>query len=206
MDEQELKALVKFGERRDVEIKGPGSVDDLLFSGRVARAALALSNHRDGGFIIIGAVQIAGSASFELSGMNAAQLARWRNKDVVLDKLGPYGAPQIVCELEHVPVHLGCAAIRVQQFAGTPVICTKDYTHGDLKLRRGALYCRPAGGKPRSVTPENPEQMQEVLDIAIEIGIRRFFEPARAADIVTGGPAPAASNDAELFRKQRGEL
>lgn len=94
MDEQELKALVKFGERRDVEIKGPGSVDDLLFLGRVARAALALSNHRDGGFIIIAAVQIAGSASFELSGMNAAQLARWRNKDVVLDNWGRTAHPK----------------------------------------------------------------------------------------------------------------
>ena len=77
VDEQEVKALLKFGERRDVEIKGPGSVDDLAFLGRVARAALALSNHRDGGFIIIGAVQIAGSASFGLSPMNAAQLAGW---------------------------------------------------------------------------------------------------------------------------------
>ena len=105
-----------------------------------------------------------------------------------------------------MPAHLGCAAIKVHQFALTPVICTKDYTHGDLKLRRGALYCRPAVGKPRSVTPENPEQMRDVLDIAIQIGIRRFFEQARGAGIPTGGPAPAAPNDTELFRKQRGGL
>src|SRR5260370_39961737 len=64
MAEPSLKALLDFGERRDVEIKGPGSVDDPPFLAYVARAALALSNHRAGGRIGIGAVPVAGSASY----------------------------------------------------------------------------------------------------------------------------------------------
>jgi len=207
MDEATLRGHLAYGERRDVEIKGPGSIDDPGFLAHVARAALALSNHRDGGVIIIGAVPRT-APSFDLAPLDDAQLAGWRNRDVVADKIGPYGAPQIISDIEEVPGALKCAVLRVHQFVETPVICTKQQAFGtDLKLWRGVLYCRPAGGKPRSVPPEDPEQLRDVLTLAIQVGINKFIEQAYKSGALRPPAAAAPSpSDEEKFKAQRGDL
>src|SRR5207245_1234584 len=147
------------------------------FLAYVARAALALSNHRDGGRIIIGAVRKAASRGYDISPLNDGQMAEWRDTDLVLGKLGPYGAPQVICEIEDVANELRCAIVRVQQFSATPVICAKNEKYDDdLRLRRGAMYCRPAGGPPRSVEPEDPQQASDVISLAIQIGINKWVE------------------------------
>jgi len=205
MDEPTLKNLLAYGERRDVEMKGPGSIDDPAFLAKVARGAIALSNHRDGGVIIIGAVPTQGN-SFEIAALDDAQLAGWRNKDVVLDKLGPYGMPQIISEVEDAPQGAKCAILRIRQFIEVPVICTKAFASGDFKLRRGVLYCRPAGGKPRSVPPEDAEQLRDVLGLAIQAGINKFIEQAYRSGALRRPADVETQSDEDLFRKQRGDL
>ena len=205
MNHSTLLNHLAYGERRDVEIKGPGSINDPAFLAHVAKAALALSNHRDGGVVIIGAT-LETDGRYQISPLTDAQLAGWRNKDIILDKLGPFGAPQIICELDDVPNGLSCAILRVRQFIETPVICTKTIPSGcEPRLRRGVLYCRPSGGKPRSVQPEDPEQLRDVLVLAIQVGINRFVEQAYRSGALNPTGLITRQPDLDLFTSQRGE-
>src|SRR4051812_16452955 len=78
----ELETLFAAGhEVRSFEVKGPGSFEDKAFVARVARAAMALGNHRDGGLLCLG---IDDQQLVQMTpGLGASQVQEWTDYDAV---------------------------------------------------------------------------------------------------------------------------
>ncbi len=70
-------------------------------------------------------------------------------------------------------------------------------------LREGARYVRRRG-KPETSEIPTQSEMRELLDLAIEKGVRRFIARARAVGLVLGGSEPP--RDEERFAEQLREL
>lgn len=94
VDQQELEALLTPGhEIRCFEVKGPGSLGDKAYVAQVAKAAMALGNHRDGGLVCLG---IDDKQMTKMTpGLNAAQLQEWSDYDNVSAALARYSDPPV---------------------------------------------------------------------------------------------------------------
>jgi hypothetical protein len=91
--QEELEQLLKLGhELRHLEVKAPGGLDDKVLVARVARAAMAMGNLRDGGLVVVGIDD--GQIAAMQPGLNAAQLADWTDFDKVSAALGNTATPQ----------------------------------------------------------------------------------------------------------------
>ena len=119
------------------------------------------------------------------------------------------------------------AVIDVREFEEYPVICTRDVRspqHGaEPLLRDGAVYVR--NQVPASVEISDHSLMRELLELAIDKGVRRFVRTAGGAGLILsaeqmqqvvqnavaamgGVPAPspappAVIDDAAQFSQQR---
>ena len=69
--------------------------------------------------------------------------------------------------------------IKVFEFAEIPVICKKD---GSSNLRKAAIYTRTYR-IPESAEVPSQSEMREILDLAAEKQVRRFFETQSRAGI-----------------------
>src|SRR5687768_12991204 len=93
MTEKDLEQLLALGhETASIEVKaGFNRKDDRTFW-RVVRAALAMSNRRDGGYVIIGIEEQANG--FKATGFDAEALKTWNHDDIGA-ALAPYADPYI---------------------------------------------------------------------------------------------------------------
>jgi hypothetical protein len=191
----DIEDLLRGGrEMRGFEIKGPGDRGDSRFFAKVARAALSLGNLRDGGYGVIG-IEDANPASLG-PGLDEAQASSWANSDEVARKLAVYADPPLDFELEVITLSSGnrVAAFRVHEFADLPHLCAKGY---DDVLREGALYVR-SRKLPETVEVASSVAMRDILDLAIEKGVRRFVQTATRAGLeLRGGPTDDDQYEAE---------
>lgn len=201
---EEIEDILRVGhETPGFEFKGPGARTDSYFFAKIARAALSLGNLRDGGYIIIG---ISDDNPGALQpGLDEAQLVEWIDYDTVARKLAVYADPPLRFEIEGLTLSTGAraAVIRVYEFADVPHVCAKAC---EDVLRQGALYVRP-----RKV-PETSEvagslEMRDVLDLAIEKGVRRFVQMAARAGLELGASESShrGPSDEERYDKERAE-
>lgn len=201
MDDQrfdEIRALAK--EQPGVEFKSGGSSADKAHFARVVRAAVAMSNRRDGGVVVIGVDDDGESLTF--SGVEHGHLTSW-NYDDVADRLAIYADPSLDFDLELFERDgRTFVVLEIREFADVPVICKKGYP--DV-LRDGACYVRTRR-KPESVEIPRHVEMRDLLDLAIEKGVRAFLERSRRAGIPLAPAEEAAANDAELFSEELGDL
>jgi predicted HTH transcriptional regulator len=191
-------------ERRGVEFKGPRPSTDKHFLARVARAALGMSNLRDGGMIIVGVDEV--SAKLVPKGLNGADLSTWKYDDVSV-RLAEYADPYVTFDLEHVE-HEGAdfVIIRVQEFDDVPVLCKKPYsTDGKEVLRAGACYVRSTRKPETSEIPSQAE-MREVLDLALVKRLRSYISVAERAGVQVGVLPEAAAVDRLSFEGELGDL
>lgn len=197
MNEEEFQELLALGhELSGVEFKGHGSKSDKPFFAQVARAALGMSNRRDGGRIVIGVGQSRGGTPDPL-GLSREQLATW-DYDSVADTLDEFADPNIIFEI--IPVnHEGkdFVVIEVSEFADIPVLCSRDYQN---ILRRGACYVRPRR-KPETSEIATQEDMRDLLDLATKKRLRKFLEQAAAVGLPIEGLSEPS--DSELFDHQK---
>jgi hypothetical protein len=181
-------------EARGFEIKGPGDRGDSRFFAKIVRAALSLGNLRDGGDVVIG-IDDADPASLG-PGLDDAQAGSWASHDEVARKLAVYSDPPLDFELEVITLSSGnrVAVLRVYEFADLPHLCAKGY---DGVLREGALYVR-SRKLPETVAVDDSVEMRDVLDLAIEKGVRRFVQTATRAGLeLRSGPTDADQYEAE---------
>lgn len=148
MTDAELAALLALGhETPAVEVKeGFARTVDRLFW-RVVRACLAMSNRRDGGFVVTGVKESADG--FDPTGFEAGALETWNHDDVAAG-IAPYADPYVSFMTQRLtfkgqPV----IALTIGEFAEVPVICTADRLP---ELRMATLYVR-AGTKPDTAIP-----------------------------------------------------
>jgi hypothetical protein len=192
----EVQQLLALGhEIRSFEVKGPGELKDKAHCAKVARAAIAMGNLRDGGLICIGIDNKQLAAM--LPGLNAAQLAGWSDFDEVSDALRRYVDPPVAFRLYPMGLSSGIdvVVIKVEEFEDVPHVCKRDFPG---VLQGGMTYVRPRG-KPESVPVPSSAEMREVLDLAITKGVREFIRRAGAAGVSFGPGRSALEVEREAF-------
>ena len=211
MTEADFAALIDRGyETRGVEFKAPGLRSDPFFLAKVARAVLGMANNREGGLVVIGVE--AGAAGLEAAGLTPAQLKTWQSYDEVAAAINAYANPSVGFDLE---VFRGgekaFVLLRVSEFDEIPILCRKEYVSAASKgreqvLRPGACYVR-SRHKPETSEIPSEEAMRELLELAVDKGMRRFIARAMRAGLFPTGPAPSMSpSDAERFDEQLGGM
>jgi predicted HTH transcriptional regulator len=171
MTDAELAELLELGrERPDLEFKAPGAWSDLQFRARVIRATLALSNTRDGGRVVLGIVEN-DDGTYTPTGLTSAQLATYR-EETVQDGVSEYVAPYVslTCEVRQYN-GADYVVVTVQEFSQIPNICKKDY---QKILQRGLVYVRSRTRRPESVPVSVESDMRDLIDLAVDKGIRRM--------------------------------
>ena len=161
-------------EERNIEYKESVPWGDADIKAKLTRAALAMSNIRDGGYIVIG-VEQAGDA-FTPTGMKQEDFDSF-NQDHVSAHINNYADPfaeVTVTKQEHEGNRF--VIIQVAEFSEIPVICKRD----GLRLRHGAMYTRSRRMNESVEVPTSAE-MREIMEAAIEKGFRRLLATLRRA-------------------------
>ena len=196
MTDDDLRQLLALGhETAGVEVKPGFNRGAERMFWRVVRAALAMSNLRAGGYIVIGIEELA-DGGFRSTGFEAGALETWNHDDIAAG-LAPYADPYIsftTHRLSFQGQHV--IVLHIAEFGDVPVICTADRAP---ELKAGTVYVR-SGTKPESVGIRDHAQMRALLDLATEKSVRRLLAVARAAG-VEGQPT-----DDELFAAQLKDL
>lgn len=197
-DEEFAQMLELSHELRGLEFKGPGSSSDRRLFAQVAKAVLGMTNRRDGGRVVVGVEDL--GDSLNPVGLDDTQLISW-NYDNVADRIAVYADPSIAFDLE-IREYNGRSyvIIQVEEFADVPVLCKKAY---DDVLRDGACYVRPRR-KPETTEIPTYADMRDLLDLAIEKGVRRLL--AQAQRVGLSVPLAITSTDQERFDEQLEDL
>ena len=200
MDVQEFKELISLGrEQRGVEFKRAGSRKDKHLLAKVVRVVLSMANRRNGGLVIIGVEEDSNGTPIP-SGISEEELETW-NYDNFSDSLARYADPSVSFDLEIAEYdNKKFLAIKVQEFEDIPVLCKSNYA--DV-LREGACYVR-SRRKPETIEIPTQADMRDLLQLAIEKGVRKFVSQARTArlDFVSS----SIVTDTELFNQQLSRL
>lgn len=196
----ELETLFASGhELRRMELKGPGALrNNGRFVAKVARAAMAMGNLRDGGLVVLGIAndQIAAMRP----GLNETELAEWSDFDLVSASLSRYSDPPVSFELHKITVSNGARVVvlEVAEFEHDLHICKRDF---EGVLRDGQTYVR-ARGEPRSVPVPSSAEARELHNLAIDKGVREFVRRAGAAGIQLGLVATPGEPDALRYAEE----
>jgi predicted HTH transcriptional regulator len=200
MDEETYRSIVFANhEDRNREFKASfpwdrASQGDTM--AKVVRTILAMGNLRDGGHIVIGVKQVSDGSDlneFTPDGVQEDHL-RTYSQDVVSDWVKDYADPAAPFSLDIKLVEANkFVIISVEGFQDYPVICKRSY--GDNILSEGSIYYRPKSGRPRSERISSYTDMRELMDIATERGVRRYFEMQKRIGQV-------GANDPEMFDDQ----
>ena len=196
MNRTEYQAIIYAGsEDRNREYKESFPWQDThgKTKAKVVKGILAMSNLRDGGHIIIGVKEESGPSSrYTPLGVREDHLATFSD-EAMADFVRNYADPYATFNLDVVFLNgMNFVVIAVRGFEESPVICKKDY--GNI-LSNGRVYVRSRSGRPRSEPVTHYPDMRELLDLAVERGVRRFLE--RQARVGAIGPT-----DSEQFEQQ----
>lgn len=196
MNQANLQEILARGqEGRHVEFKASTAWDDDEFRWKIVKSVLAFSNVRDGGAIIIGVEET--DDGFEPTGITDAHLATY-DEDDVQELVDTRADPYANCRLEE---HTGpdgnrYLVVDVEQFDQLPVVCARNGPQG---LYEGRIYTR-THRMPESAPVPSQTEMREILNIAVDSQLRRYYE--RQERIGRG----VGQTDAERFAEERGDL
>lgn len=204
---EELDTWIALGhEQRGVEFKSAGPRTERLLLAKVARAAMGMSNQRDGGKVVIGVSEAADLP--HVQGLSAAELRTWRY-DWTASSFGLYADPSINFHREVVHHRDGdVVVLHVAEFSEVPVLCKKSLTvSGRMELREGACYVRSAH-MPATVEVSTQEEMRALLDLGLDKALIKWVgQGGRAgafgAEVPHVVPPPG---DDEQFRNEAGDL
>jgi predicted HTH transcriptional regulator len=202
--EQEFETLLAIGhEKNGVEFKGCGNRTDPAFRAGVIRAILGMANRRDGGLVILGV----DADSLEPVGFEDDEVKAWLNYDELAARVNEFASPSVNFDLEALSSReRKVIIIHVQEFEDIPILCQRDFhANGkrDLILRRGACYVRSRHKPETSEIPSEEEEMRELLELAIDKGVRKFVPRAQKAGLFPSVPGAAIPpSDEALFERQ----
>jgi len=199
MTPDDIKQLIQLGrEGRNLEFKRSTSWSESQFKAKIVKSVLAFSNVRDGGILVLG-VEQQGDV-FQAVGVESDHLDTY-DQDQVASYVAEFADPYSVVHVEKVEVDgKWFVIVRVDEFDQIPVICKQD---GACNLRRGAIYTRTYR-MPESAEVPGQAELREILDMAVEKGIRKFQETLARTGLA--GPKPQAEEDDKRFHAQLGDL
>ena len=194
MDQQELKELILHGrEERNLEYKGHENWRDSNTKAKITKSVLGMSNIRDGGSIIIGVEQ--DGESFNPVGLTSEERDSF-TQDGVSAYINEFADPYAEITVSQVGYEgAELIVIQVKEFAEIPVICKRD---GANNLQKGNMYTRSRRIAETCRVPSQVE-MREILDIAVEKGMRGLHGRIARSGLVIMNPQ---DRDQELFDDQ----
>jgi len=201
MTDEEFGEVLALGyERRNTEFKGPGLRSTPHLFAKVVRAVLSMANQQDGGMVVIGVEDKSGTLT--PIGLTNDELATWRFDDVAAG-ISAYADPFVAIEME-VRGHEArrFVVLHIREFETVPVLCRRDYA--DV-LRPGACYVRTRRKPETSEIPSQTE-MRELLDLAVNKGLRKFMSQALASGLISIAPLVGATSDADRYKAELGDL
>jgi|SRR5215217_208555 predicted HTH transcriptional regulator len=161
---------------------------------------MAMSNIRDGGTIILG-VEEEPNGRFDPVGMNASDIDSF-NFDNMQDHVNRYAHPYAKFLVSRIPdIQPRFIVVQVEQFDEIPVICGRNYcVSTKYKMMEGEIYTRTRT-KPQSAKVMNYLDLKEIIDLAIERGVKLFIERSSAAGLALGQPPRAWDEEQILHRR-----
>lgn len=200
-DEEFAQIMALPRESSGVEFKGPGSLRGCSrLVAQVVKAVLGMSNRRDGGSVIIGVRDDGGALT--PSGITDDDLPSWTH-DAVADQIARYADPSVNFQLDTKEYEGNKYVIlEVAEFPDIPVLCKRAF---DGVLREGACYVRTRR-KPETTEIPAQAEMRDLLDLAIEKGVRQFLERAARVGLSVPQNIEPVASDQERFDEQVGDL
>ena len=201
---EELEEFVQMNrnsERRDCEFKSGIEWNSSNIRYKIVKAILAISNLRDGGYIIIGVEKPDNVTGYQLTGMSDT-IANTYDAEIILVLVNSFAWTHVsltVNHFEHEGNHF--VVIQVAEFEDTPIICKKNYN--DI-IKEGRIYGRPHR-RIESSDNLSAEDLQEIIDLAIEKRTRRqmrLFEQLGISIPIT----PTKHSDDENFSIERADF
>ena len=197
MEPEQFKNLVSYGsEKRHLEFKSSMNWQNEETKIKVVKSILALSNIRDGGYLIFGVDEV--NSTIEIVGMEKEDYNSFEY-DKVLSLVDKCSDPYVEFDLEKLNLDEGkFIVISVNQFNELPVIC-KSGGPGN-KLQVGAIYIRT-----RRIIESAPIsrhiEMREVIELATELRLGKIKEMAGKGGFIT--ERDFVSNHIKKFEEQR---
>ncbi len=188
LGQQEVETLLGAGhEIRSFEVKGPGDLADTDFVAKVARAAMAMGNHRDGGLVCIGINDK--QLKQMMPGLSSSQFQKWSDYDNVGSAFARFSDPPVAFTPHPMTLSSGASVVVLEifEFEHVPHICKRNFPQ---VLQDGFLYVRSLR-MPESVPVPSSAEMRELIDLATNKALRDFIARASAAGLSLGGaPTP----------------
>jgi predicted HTH transcriptional regulator len=206
VNDSDFEELLASGyESRGVEFKPAGPRTDKFLFAKVTRAALGMSNRRDGGTIIIGIESVNNTP--KPTGLVVSDLSTWSYDDVATN-FAAYADPSLTFDFEIISYRGSqYVVLRIHEFEDIPVLCKKDFNkNSDMVLRKGACYVR-SRHKPETSEIPTQEDMRDLLDLATDKGVRKFMSRATRAGLLHfASSEPSTQSDEDLYKKELGDL
>jgi predicted HTH transcriptional regulator len=165
-----------------------------------------MANHRDGGLVILGVEDK--NNTLTPVGLTKTDLATW-NYDDISSSLAAYADPSVSFDRQILEYNgVSYIILRVHEFEDIPVLCRQDYSKSaEVVLRKGACYVR-SRHKPETSEIPSQEDMRDLLDLAIDKGVRKFVARGVKAGLFSIGPSvvPLPPDDKLLFEAERKDL
>ncbi|WP_027497651.1 RNA-binding domain-containing protein [Rhodococcus sp. JG-3] len=188
-------------ETRAFEVKGPGDFNDKSYVAKIARAAMAMGNLTDGGVVCLGIDD--NRMRDMMPGLEPTQAADWSNYDNVSAALAKYSDPPVTFQRDQYTLSNGVIVVvlDVSEFDRVPHVCRKTFPE---VLQNGFTYVRPRG-KPESVTVPSSSDMRDLLEIAINKGVREFVRRAGAAGLALSPTPLKQDTDQAAYENERSQ-
>ena len=201
MTDEEFAQILALGyETRGIEFKSPGLRTTRRLFAQVVKAALGMTNRRNGGMVVIGVED--NNGVLNPVGLSSNELVTWNNDDIA-DGLARYADPSVNFELEVKEYNSSSYVIlHVSEFVDIPVLCKRAF--GDV-LRDGPCYVRT---RRKPETSEIPTQadMRDLLDSATDKGVQQYLERARRTGLISAPILETSISDQERFEQQGSDL
>jgi predicted HTH transcriptional regulator len=198
--DSELINYIKYpNEERYLEFK-----DNVKWSGefqaKLTKSIMAMANLRDGGWIVIGKHEKP-DRSFELVGLEDENYNSFDSDEIKAYVYARTDPP--VNFILHRKEYEGkkYVLIQVQEFENIPIICKKSC--GTI-IHNGTMYVR-SKGKPESLPVPTSTEMREIIDIAIDKGVKDYIKRMGRVGILAAPPEPEIQDNEEEFAKERAD-
>lgn len=174
MFEKILELLEAGGETRNIEFKKTYDWGNPQHKAKIVKCILAMSNTKDGGNLILG-IDDEKQGLDKLTGMEQEHYVKL-NYDHIVVEVNKFADPPIAFHMypiEKDKKHY--ILMRIPEFDELPIICKRS---GEQGLKEGAVFLR-SKTKPESALIRSQSEMRELMDLAINKGIRQFYMRVR---------------------------
>ncbi len=192
LDNQLVDLILNGVESRNIEFKKDYDWNDPEHKAKLTKAVLAMSNIRDGGYIILGVEEQADT--FTAIGLPESSYALF-DSDQMMAHFNKFADPYVNINLyKFIHEKKRFVVIHVNEFDELPVVCKRN---GAGNLTEGAIYTR-SNRMPETVSVPSQTEMREILDIATQKGIRKFQQVLTRS----GLEVSVGASDKELFARE----